>query len=87
STRDVIDISVTETLNRTIVTSLTVLFVVVVLFLLGGGVLHDFSFCLIVGVVFGTYSTMFIASPVYLFLQRLFPKWGIKVTETLETKA
>lgn len=82
STVDVINISVTETLRRTIVTSLTVLFVVVTLFYLGGGVLHDFAFCLIIGTVFGTYSSIFIASPIYLLLQKLFPGKGIKVTES-----
>ncbi|MCP5464525.1 MAG: protein translocase subunit SecF [Deltaproteobacteria bacterium] len=74
----VINISVTETLGRTIVTSLTVLLVVLALYFLGGGVLHDFAFCLLIGIVFGTYSSIFIASPFYLFLQRLFPGKGIK---------
>lgn len=77
---DVVNISLTETMGRTVVTSLTFLFVVVTLFYLGGGVLHDFAFCLIVGTVFGTYSSIFIASPVYLLLQRLFPHRGIKVS-------
>jgi preprotein translocase subunit SecF len=75
-----IDISVTETMGRTIVTSLTVFMVVVILFFMGGSVLHDFAFCMIVGVVAGSYSTVFIASPVYIFLQKLFPGKGIKVT-------
>ena len=80
-TVDVINVSVTETLPRTVVTSLTTFGVVVILFYLGGGVLHDFAFCLMIGVVFGTYSSTFIASPVYLFLQKLFPNMGIKVTD------
>jgi len=87
ATVDVIDISITETLRRTIVTSLTVLFVVVTLFFIGGGVLHDFAFCLIVGTIFGTYSSVFIASPIYLALQKLFPTKGIKVTEAIMVKA
>lgn len=77
---DIVDVSLTETMSRTIVTSLTVLMVVIVLFYLGGAVLHDFAFCLIVGLLFGAYSSIFIASPVYLFLQRLFPTKGMKVT-------
>lgn len=81
STRDIVNISVTETLRRTVVTSLTVLFVVVVLFLLGGGVLHDFAFCLIVGVIFGSYSTIFIASPVYIWLQKAFPNRGLRMAQ------
>lgn len=79
---EVIDISLTETFSRTIVTSLTVFIVVFILFLIGGGVLHDFAFCLMVGVAFGTYSSIFIASPIYLGLQKLFPTKGLnKVKE------
>jgi len=59
----VIDISVNETLSRSIVTNLTVFFVVIVLFLFGGEVLHDFSLALLIGVIIGSYSTIFIASP------------------------
>lgn len=80
SVEQTIDISVTETMGRTIVTSLTVFMVVVILFFMGGSVLHDFAFCMIVGVIAGSYSTVFIASPVYIFLQKLFPGKGIKVT-------
>lgn len=74
---DVIDISLTETFSRTIVTALTVFIVVVTMFFLGGSVLHDFSFCLIVGLIFGSYSSLFIASPIYLGLQKLFPTQGL----------
>lgn len=87
SVADIIDISLTETMSRTIVTSLTVLMVVVVLFYLGGGVLHDFAFCLIIGVIFGSYSSIFIASPVYVFLHKFFPHYGIKVSEPEQAKA
>lgn len=81
SASDVIDISLTETFRRTIVTSLTTLMVVVVLFYLGGGVLHDFAFCMIIGISFGTYSSVFVASPIYMILHRFFPKYGIKISE------
>lgn len=60
---DIINLSINQTLSRTILTSLTVFFVVVVLFLFGGEVLHNFSFCMLVGVIAGSYSTIFIASP------------------------
>jgi len=63
---DVIDASVNQVLNRTILTSLTTLMVVVVLYLMGGAVLQGLAFTLIVGVVVGTYSSVFIASPVLL---------------------
>jgi len=61
--------SVNETLSRTLLTSLTTLFVVVTLFVLGGGIIHDFAFALIIGVVVGTYSSIFVASPILLAWQ------------------
>lgn len=64
SLADVINMSINEVLSRTVVTSLTVLLVLIALFLLGGEVLHDFSFALIVGVCVGTYSSWFVASPI-----------------------
>ncbi|MBU4484721.1 protein translocase subunit SecF [bacterium] len=71
---DVVNVSINETLSRTIITSLTTLLVVVILFLMGGGTLHDFAFALIIGVVAGTYSTIFIASPTYIFMYKMWPK-------------
>ncbi len=61
--------SINETLSRTILTSLTTLFVVVTLFVLGGGIIHDFAFALIIGVAVGTYSSIFVASPILLAWQ------------------
>ena len=61
--------SVNETLSRTILTSGTTLIVIVALFLLGGGIIHDFSFALLVGVVVGTYSSIYVASPILLAWQ------------------
>ena len=59
---EVINSSINQTLSRTILTSGTTLLVVVALFLLGGEIIHDFSFALMVGVFVGTYSSIFIAS-------------------------
>ena len=61
--------SVNETLSRTLLTSVTTLFVVVTLFVLGGGIIHDFAFALIIGVLVGTYSSIFVASPILLAWQ------------------
>lgn len=61
--------SINETLSRTILTSLTTLFVVAALFILGGGIIHDFAFALLVGIVVGTYSSIFVASPILLAWQ------------------
>jgi preprotein translocase subunit SecF len=65
----VINSSINETLGRTLLTSLTTLIVVVILFIFGGGVIHDFAFALIVGVLVGTYSSIFVASPIILTWQ------------------
>jgi len=59
----VINHSINETLSRTIITSLTTFVVVFCLYLFGGTVIHDFAFALLVGVLVGTYSSIFIASP------------------------
>jgi preprotein translocase subunit SecF len=68
STEEIMNISVNVTLSRTIMTSLTVILVLVSLFLLGGEVIHNFSIVLLFGVFFGTYSSIFIASPMALLL-------------------
>ena len=56
--------SINQSLNRTVVTSLTTLLVVTVLYLFGGEVLRNFSFALLIGVVVGTYSSVFVATPI-----------------------
>jgi len=66
----VVNESTSQTLSRTILTSLTVFLVVVALFFLGGSVIHDFAFAMIIGVVVGTYSSIFIASPIMVMLHR-----------------
>jgi len=65
---DVMNASLNQTLNRTIVTSVTTLFVLMALFLVGGEIIHGFSTALIIGVLIGTYSSIFVASPVTLAL-------------------
>ncbi|MCD6527077.1 MAG: protein translocase subunit SecF [Desulfuromonas sp.] len=61
--------SINETLSRTILTSGTTLLVVLALFLFGGGVIHNFAFALLIGVLVGTYSSIFVASPVLIAWQ------------------
>jgi len=63
---DVINLSINQTLSRTILTTITTLLVVVTLFLIGGEVLNTFALCLMIGFIAGTYSTIFIASPLVL---------------------
>ena len=64
--KNIINHSINESLSRTIITSLTTFFVVLILFLFGGEVIHTFSFAMIVGVIIGTYSSIFVASPVVI---------------------
>ena len=64
---DTINESVTRTLARTTLTSLTTFFVVFTLFMFGGEIIHAFAFTLLVGVVVGTYSSVFVASPILLW--------------------
>lgn len=60
--------SINETLSRTILTSLCTLLVTVALMVYGGGVIHDFAFTMTIGIVVGTYSSIFIASPILIWL-------------------
>jgi preprotein translocase subunit SecF len=68
-----VNISINETLSRTILTSGTTLIVVIVLFLMGGGVIHDFTFALLIGIIVGTYSSIFVASPLVVIWEKRFP--------------
>ena len=65
---EVVNISLTQTISRTMITSLTTLLVLVVLFILGGEMIHYFSLALILGIMVGTYSSIFVASNLVLTL-------------------
>ncbi len=67
-----INLSINQNLSRTLITSLTTLLAVAALFFLGGPVIHPFAFILIIGIFVGTYSSIFIASPILLIWQRFF---------------
>lgn len=71
---DVVNRAITQTLSRTILTGLTTLFAVLMLFFLGGEVLHDFAFVLFFGILIGTYSSIYIAAPSVLWWE----KWRAK---------
>jgi preprotein translocase subunit SecF len=66
---EVLNRSINETLSRTILTTGTALFVVLALYLLGGNVIHGFAFSLLVGFIVGTYSSIYIATPIVLFFE------------------
>jgi len=80
----IIDESVTRTLSRTTLTSLTTFFVVLTLFLFGGEIIRGFSFTLLVGVIVGTYSSIFVASPILMWLK--FSVSGFREKEALKLK-
>jgi preprotein translocase SecF subunit len=63
----IMNISVNETLSRTVLTGGVTLITTIILFVLGGPVLNDFALCMLVGIIVGTYSSIYIASPVVLW--------------------
>ena len=67
-TAEMVNLSTNQTLSRTLLTSLTVFIVVVVLYFFAGQALRGFSFALIVGVITGTYSSIYVAAPILLWL-------------------
>ena len=80
----IIDESVTQTLSRTTLTSLTTFFVVLTLFLFGGEIIKGFSFTLLVGIVVGTYSSIFVASPILMWLGFSVKDYRAKEAEKLK---
>ena len=69
SISDISNLSINETLSRTIITSVTTLLALISIYILGGEILRGFSFAMILGVIIGTYSSMFVASPILKFLK------------------
>jgi preprotein translocase subunit SecF len=66
----IMSMSISQTLSRTILTALTVFLVVIALFFLGGEIMHGFAMVMLIGVIIGCYSSIFIASPIVLFMSR-----------------
>ena len=69
-TEEIVNTSINQTLSRTLLTSMTTLIVVLILYVLGGQGIHGFAFALVVGVLVGTYSSIFVASPVLVWMSR-----------------
>ena len=78
---ELLDLSINETLSRTVMTSVTTLLALGSLYVLGGEVLRGFTFAMIWGVIVGTYSSIFVASPLLLFLG-VKREWGKQAAET-----
>ena len=70
---EIINVSINQTFSRTILTNLTVIIVLFSLYFLGGEVIHDFAFSLLIGGFFGTYSTIYIAGPLVIYWEKVFP--------------
>ena len=83
----IIDDSITKTLARTTLTSLTTLFVVFTLFMFGGEIIHAFAFTLLVGIVIGTYSSIFVASPILLLFGFDIKNYHLKLAEKARREA
>ena len=79
SLMEVINVSVSKTLSRTVLTVLTVFFVVFTLYIFGGEIIHGFSFTMLVGLVIGTYSSIFISAPFLAVLGFSVEKYKAKV--------
>ncbi|MCL4150622.1 UNVERIFIED_CONTAM: hypothetical protein GTU68_006668 [Idotea baltica] len=85
----VINDAINSTLSRTIITSLTTLIVVLILFIFGGEVIKGFAFALLIGIIIGTYSSIFIATPLVVDLDRAADKrtGGVESKKTKTQKA
>lgn len=70
SMKEVVNRAINETMSRTIITSLTTFIVAVIMFAMGGGVIHDFFFAMSIGIVAGTYSTIYIAVPMTILFSK-----------------
>jgi len=84
---DIINESITRTLARTTLTSLTTFFVVFTLFMFGGEIIHAFAFTLLVGIVVGTYSSIFVASPILLAFGFDVKKYHVKLAARAKREA
>lgn len=84
---EIIDDSITKTLARTTLTSLTTFFVVFTLFMFGGEIIHAFAFTLLVGIVVGTYSSIFVASPMLLLFGFDVKRYHVKLAEKAKREA
>ena len=84
---DIVNESVTRTLARTTLTSLTTFFVVFTLFMFGGEIIHAFAFTLLVGVVVGTYSSIFVASPILIWYGFDVKNYHVKLAQKAKREA
>lgn len=82
--KDILNLSINETLSRTIMTSVSTLIVLITLYFLGGEVIHGFSFALIIGILIGTYSSIYVASAYLLMMNVTRHDFLVEAKETAE---
>lgn len=81
---EVINRSINQTMNRTVLTSATGLGALVVLTLLGGGAIEDFAMTMFIGILVGTYSSIYVAAPLTIYMDEVLKKYGWRPTETVQ---
>lgn len=86
-TNSMVNDSLNQTLSRTLLTSFTTLIVVLILYAIGGEGIHGFAYCLVLGVIVGTYSSIYIASPVLLWLMNRPGSATARATEQSQKRA
>lgn len=84
--KEIINDSISRTLSRTVLTSMTVFFVVVTLLLFGGEIIYGFSFTMVIGVIIGTYSSIYTAAPLLMWLRFDVEKYRAKEAEKQRRK-
>jgi preprotein translocase subunit SecF len=77
SAHDAINLSINQTMNRTVLTSSTAMMALVVLTYFGGGSIQDFALTMLIGIIVGTYSSIYVAAPLALFIDSFLSKRGI----------
>ena len=86
-TTSMVNDSLNQTLSRTLLTSITTLIVVLILYAIGGEGIHGFAYCLVIGVIVGTYSSIFVASPVLIWLMNRPGSATARATEQSQKRA
>ncbi|WP_417389929.1 protein translocase subunit SecD [Gimesia sp.] len=86
-TTNMVNDSLNQTLSRTLLTSITTLIVVLILYAIGGEGIHGFAYCLVIGVIVGTYSSIFVASPVLIWLMNRPGSATARATEQSQKQA
>ena len=86
SAHDAINLSINQTMNRTVLTSSTAMMALVVLTYFGGGSIQDFALTMLIGIIVGTYSSIYVAAPLAMFIDSFLAKRGINLHDPNKKK-